>query len=186
VRGCSIGKFIPRTDGQTIVAAIDAIANRGPKFFRDRSLMFNCQIGNAAPGIELVRRCKGLGRTSGLAGGAAATMVWLRRINIKLKRGVNRAEKQPTAMLAADQIAVLALPAQACLTRQRLFHHRRCVNEHLQFRGGLIDNPARQGLESLFDNVMIILALGINRNTPAVWMRGKRKGVCLRGVAHPQ
>jgi hypothetical protein len=32
-------------------------------------------------------------------------------------------------MHAADQIGVLALPAEACRRRQRLFHHRRRIDE---------------------------------------------------------
>ena len=45
-------------------------------------------------------------------------------------RGEDRAEKQPRAEFARDQIGVLALPAQSRRLRQRLFHHGGGIDEH--------------------------------------------------------
>ncbi len=45
--------------------------------------------------------------------------------------GEDRAEKQPGAEFARDEVGVLALPAQSGRLRQRLFHHRGGVDEHL-------------------------------------------------------
>ena len=51
-------ELVPRADRQAIVAAIDAVADRLAEFVRDRALVLDREIGNAAPRIELVRRGK--------------------------------------------------------------------------------------------------------------------------------
>ena len=49
-----MGKPVPGTDELAIVTTIDAIADHGTKLFRDRSLQFNCQVGNAASCIHFI------------------------------------------------------------------------------------------------------------------------------------
>ena len=51
-------------------------------------------------------------------------------------RGEDRAEKQPRAEFARDEIGVLALPAQSRRLRQRLFHHGGGIDEHLDLVAG--------------------------------------------------
>ena len=58
-------------------------------------------------------------------------MIALRLVDHKIGGGEHRAEKQPGAMRAADEIGVLALPAEPGRCRQRLFHHRRGIDEDL-------------------------------------------------------
>src|SRR4051812_12798794 len=55
-------EFVPWADRKTIVTSIDAVTDRLAKFVRDRSLVHDGEIGNAAARIELVRRRKGGGR----------------------------------------------------------------------------------------------------------------------------
>ena len=62
----------------------------------------------------------------------------------QIERGENRAEEQPRAVLARDQIGVLALPAEAGRFGQRLFHHRRGVDEHFDVAAGVVDQPASE------------------------------------------
>ena len=50
-----VGEAVPRADRQAIVAAIDAVADRRPELVRDRPLMLDRQIGDAAPRIDPVR-----------------------------------------------------------------------------------------------------------------------------------
>src|ERR1700730_9833058 len=88
-------ELIPRADGEAIVAAIDAVADRLTEFVRDRTLVFDGEIGNAAPGIELVGCWKRRGRADIEAGLARAAMVGLGVIARKVRRGEDRAEKQP-------------------------------------------------------------------------------------------
>jgi hypothetical protein len=47
-------KFVPRTDRETVVAAIDAVADGGAEVARDMSLVLDREIGNAAARIELI------------------------------------------------------------------------------------------------------------------------------------
>ena len=49
-------ELVPRADREAIVAAIDAVADRFAKLVRDRALVLDGEIGNAAPRIELVGR----------------------------------------------------------------------------------------------------------------------------------
>src|ERR1700722_8746437 len=45
------GKAIPRTDFQAIVTAINSISYRSSEFKRDRTLVFNRQVGDTPAGI---------------------------------------------------------------------------------------------------------------------------------------
>src|SRR5207249_3442066 len=127
----AVGKAIPGADRQAIVAAIDAIADRLAKLVRDRPFVLYGKIGDAAPGIELEGRGEGIGRADRLAGIAAAAVLGMRRIRLQLQRREDGAEEQPAAVLAADEIGMLALPADPRRFGERLFHHRRSVDEHL-------------------------------------------------------
>jgi hypothetical protein len=63
-------EFVPGADREAIVAAIDAVANGLAEFVRDRALVFDGEIGNAASRIELVGRRKRRGRADVEAGPA--------------------------------------------------------------------------------------------------------------------
>ena len=58
-------------------------------------------------------------------------MVRLRRVGRELRRREDRAEEEPRAEFAADEVGVLALPAEPGRLGERLLHHRRGVDEHL-------------------------------------------------------
>ena len=79
--------------------------------------------------------------------------------------------------LAADQIGVLALPADARRLGQRLFHHRRGIDEHLQLAAGLRDQPSRERFQRLLDRLVIIAALGIDRDPPDLAVPGERQRI---------
>ena len=64
-------ELVPRADRQAIVAAIDAVADQRPQRARDRALVLDGEVGDAAPRIELVGRGKGRGRADVEAGLAA-------------------------------------------------------------------------------------------------------------------
>ena len=88
-------KLVPRAGSKAVVAAIDAIADGGAKFFRDRAMMLDGEIGNAAPGIELVGLRESLRRAGVEAGAAGAAMVAFGRIGGQVERDKDRAQKQP-------------------------------------------------------------------------------------------
>src|SRR5690606_16627301 len=106
------GELVPRADRQAVVAAIDAVAYRAAELVWDRPLVLNGQIGDAAAGIEPVRGGKGVGRACIQAGATGAAMVFLATVRFQFGSGEDRTQKQPGAMAAADQIGMLALPAQ--------------------------------------------------------------------------
>ena len=76
----ALGELVPRADGEAVVAAIDAIADRGAELVRDRPLVLDGEIGDAAPRIEPVGRGKRVGRADVEAGAARAAMVLLGRV----------------------------------------------------------------------------------------------------------
>ena len=108
------------------------------------------------------------------------------RIGLELEAGQDHAEEQPAAMVAADEIGVLALPADPRRLGERLFHHRRGVDEHLQLRWRGIDDEPGERLQRLLDRLVIIAALGIGRDPSELGMLGKRKRIGRRRIAHSQ
>ena len=94
-------KFVPRADRQAIVAAIDAVSDRFAEFTRDRALVLDGQIGNAAPRIDSVRCEECMGRANVETTRAAAAIVAFGFIGIEFQRGEDRSEKQPRAKFAA-------------------------------------------------------------------------------------
>src|SRR6202035_3421081 len=90
-----LGELVPRTHRKAIVAAIDTVAYRFAEFVRDRPLVLDGQIGNAAPVIELVGRRERRGRTDIEAGLARTAMIGLGVITRQLQRGEDCAEEQP-------------------------------------------------------------------------------------------
>ena len=115
----SLREFVPGTDRQTVVAAVDAIADGAAEFLGDVVLVLDREIGNSEPRIDLVRRGKGIRRTDIQAVGTGAAAVRLRLVRLQLQRREDRAEKKPGAEFARDQIGMLALPAEAGGMRQR-------------------------------------------------------------------
>src|SRR5262249_37596612 len=149
-------ELVPGTNGKAIVAAIDAVAHCCAQFACNGPFMLDCQIRNAAPGIEPIggREC---GRRANVeASAAAAANILLRRIGRQFQRGENCAEKEPGAELARYQIGVLALPPQSCGGSEGLFHERCRVDEYLYVAARVRKQPARQALEPRLDNVVIV------------------------------
>ena len=68
------GEFVPGADELTVVAAIDAVADQRPQFQRDRAVVFDGEIRDAAARIQPVWRHDGAGR-AGVDAGAAGTAV---------------------------------------------------------------------------------------------------------------
>ena len=108
--GC---KAVPWAHREAIVAAIDAIAHRHAEFARNVSLVLDGEIGNAAPRIDFVRCGEGLRRADVEAAAAGTAMIRFGLVGLDLERGEDRAEEQPGAEFARDEIGVLALPAKA-------------------------------------------------------------------------
>ena len=100
--------------------------------------------------------------------------------------GEDAAEEQPRAELPADQIGVLALPAEPGGLGERLFHDRRGVDEHFDVAAAPGGDLAGQFLELALDDVVIVAVLRIDgdRGAALVGKRGER--VRLRPVIHAE
>ncbi len=130
-------ELVPRADRQAIVAAIDAVADLLAELARDRALVLDGEIRNAAPRIEPVGRRERFGRADVETRAARAAMIGLRRIERQFQRREQRAQKQPRAELARHHVGVLALPAEPGGFGERLLHHRRGVDEDFELAAGL-------------------------------------------------
>ena len=124
--------------------------------------MLDREVGNAAPRIEPERRREGIGRAGGEAGAAGAAARGVRHVGRELERGVERAEEEPASVRAADEIGVLALPAETGGFGERLFHDRGGIDEHLELAAGKLDQPPGERLQRLLDEVMIVRALRVD------------------------
>ncbi len=177
-------KLVPWTDGQTIVAAIDAIAHRAAELVRDMPLMLDGEIGDAARRIELIGLREGIGRADILTGPAGTAAVLMRRIGLQRLRGEYGAEKKPRAKLARNEIGVFALPAKPCGLGEGLFHHRRGVDENLHLHGRLFRQPARNPLEPFLDEVVIVAVLRIDGEDGPVAFFQSGQRIFRRTVIH--
>ena len=124
-------EFVPGADRETVVAAIDAVADQRPQCGRDRPLVLDRQIRDAAPCIEPIRGRERGGRAGVETAPAGAAMIALGRVGRQRHAEKNLPEKHPGAETAGHEIGMLALPADSGLLRQRLFHDRRGIDKHL-------------------------------------------------------
>ncbi len=77
---------------------------------------------------------------------------------------------------------MLALPAQSRRLRQRFFHHCGGVDEYLDLGARCGDQPSRQRLQPLLDQVVIIIALRVDRNRTAGALLEYRQRILIRPV----
>ena len=153
--------------------------------------MLDREVGDAAPRIEPIGRREGVGRAGALAGVAAAAARVRWRIGGQRQGGHQRAQQQPGAIAAADEIGVLALPAEPRGLRQRLLHDGRGIDEHLERGrrlpgGSLRDQPAGERFQRLLDDIMIILPLRIGGEPADGGCIGQRARIARRGIAHAE
>jgi hypothetical protein len=178
----ALRKLVPRTDRETIVATIDAIAHGGAKFARDVALVLDGEIGNAAPRIEHIRRGERARGTDIHAAPAGAAMIGRRRVRRQRKRREQRAQKEPGTEVARDEIGVLALPAETCGFGQRLFHDGCGVDEDLDLTSRLAHEPACERLELLFHHLVIVAAAGVDRDDAQLPLVEQSHGIVIGSV----
>src|SRR3546814_14509032 len=138
--------------------------------------MLDGEVGDAAPRVDPEGGGEGVGGAGRKAGGATPAMHLVRRGRCEVERRVDRAQEEPTAMLAADEVGVLALPAQSRRLGQRLLHHRRRVDEHLEVAVTLGDDAAGARLQRLLYGVVIVPAPCVDRDAAAFRQVGRASG----------
>ena len=62
---------------------------------------------------------------------------------------------------------MFALPAQAGRLRQRFLHYRRGVDKNFDVAADLVDEPASEMLQPRLDHLVVIIALGVDRDGAA-------------------
>ena len=126
------------------------------------ALMFDREVGDAAPRIQLIGRGKGFGGADIETRPAASARIFRRIVGRQIEGGEYLRQKKPRAEIARYQIAVLALPAEAGARRQRFLHHRRGIDEQLDLNAMVARDIAGELLQALFQHLVIILALRID------------------------
>ena len=109
-------------------------------------------------------------------------MIARRRVGRQIERGEDGAEEQPGAELERNQIGVLALPAQPRRFGERLLHDGGGIDEHLDVAAGLFDQPAAEIFQPRLDHLVIIVALGIDRDGAARALLQDRERIAARAV----
>src|SRR5262249_4118939 len=87
-------ELIPRAHELTVIAADDAVADGSSQRDRDRTVMLDGEVGDAAPRIELVRRDDGARRAGRDARLARAAVRARRRIERECEISEDLAEKE--------------------------------------------------------------------------------------------
>ncbi|OIQ63630.1 hypothetical protein GALL_548300 [mine drainage metagenome] len=77
---------------------------------------------------------------------------------------------------------MFALPAQPRRLRQRFFHYRRGIDEHLDLTAASLDQPAPQPLEPLFHQIVVIAPLRIGADRRPIRRIQRRQRVALGRV----
>ena len=148
--------------------------------------MFDREIRNAPSRIETIWRRESRGRTNVEASATTAAAIRLGRIVRQVEGGENGPEKQPGSESARNQICMFALPPQAALSGERLFHNRSRIDEYLNLAAGVGDQPASQFFQARLDDIVIVISLGIDldRSAGAHLQDGKR--IIVWSVIHSE
>ena len=160
-----LGVLVPRAHQLAVVAAVDAVAEQRPQRFGDRAVVFDGQVGDAAPRIQLVGRDDGLRRTHIDAGAAAAAMGRGRRRGRQRQVDEDLAQEEHRAAVALQRQRVLAAPADAAARGQFHLQHRRRIGEHARAqRADLFGQAVGQRLQPLAQHLVVVAAARIDRH----------------------
>jgi hypothetical protein len=177
-----LGELVPGAYGEAIVTTVNSIAEERAQLAINRAFVLDRQIRDAAPRIQPVRSGESRGRADVQAAAAAAAVIDLGLIGEQIGRRQNRTEKQPRAMVTRYQVRMLPLPSQARQHSQRLFHQRRCIDEHLYVRAAGSLERASDALELGFQHIVIVAALRIDRDDAAIFHRQRLERIAVRRV----
>ena len=83
-------------------------------------------------------------------------MIRLRLIRFQFRGGQHHTQEKPRPQFAADQIGVLALPAEPGLFGQRLFHQRRGIDKDFHLSAGLGHELPGELFQPLLQRVVIV------------------------------
>ncbi len=107
-------KFIPRANQLTIITAIYSVAHEGSERDVNGARMFNGEVGDAPPCIQLIRRHNGPRWTDVYARGARSAVFLggrIRREFMQIKIDKYFTQEEHGACIAIEQQGVLASPS---------------------------------------------------------------------------
>jgi hypothetical protein len=156
------------------------------EFQRNRPLVLDGKVRDAAARIEAVGNRESMSRAGIEARPAGAATIDVAFVRLQFGRGEDRAEEQPRTVRAADQVGVLALPAEPGRLGQRLFHHRSRIDEHLHVAAGARNDLAGDFLEPALHDVVIVSVARIDGDGGAVAQGKDAARIVVRPVVHRQ
>ncbi len=115
---------VPGADKLAVVAAVDAVAHQGPELFRDRAIVLDGEIGDAAAAIHHIGCDNGAGRADVDAGDALAALLLRYRL-VERQRQVEQQlaekKKEPADSLSSSEcLPTQPRPALAASGRSRM------------------------------------------------------------------
>ncbi len=179
-------ELVPGADRKAVVAAIDAVAQGFAIAVGDGPLVLDGQVRDAGPRIELEGRGEGIGRADVQARLAGAAVRLAGGVGRQLQVGQHRAQEQPRAVLAGDEVGVLSLPAETGGLGQGFLHQGSGVHEHLHLAAQPGRHPAGKLLQPSLDQLVIVVALGVDRDRAAILAREDLQRVLVGTIAHTQ
>ena len=164
----SCGELVPGADRQAVVAAVDAVAERGAVALRDRPGVLDGQVREAGARIELIGRREGVRRADVEAGAARAAVVLARPRRARAPAWSARRPGRARSRTRARP-GWCACPASRCPAASA---------SGFSIRGAVSTNtftspPSRawiqlgQPLQPPLDQVVIVVALGVDRDRGA-------------------
>ena len=113
---------IPRADIEAFVTTEETISDERAELFRNRSRMFDGQVGQTTPCVQNVGLGKSLSGAGIDAAGACSAVVlaWGRGGDDEV--GEDRTEHEPGPVLGMDEKGVFPLPTETGHGGERLFH----------------------------------------------------------------
>src|SRR5258708_8187366 len=99
---------VPRTDVLADVATKDVVSHLVSEFQRNLTTLFNCQVSDAAAGVQLARGDNGVRGTSVNSSGATSATVRYRDSWREIERSKYDSPKKKRAQLARDHARIFS------------------------------------------------------------------------------
>lgn len=128
---CMVCAQVEWADVEAIVASKDVMAHPGRQFIRNlfpSSTKFDCQIGDAAVGVDDVGLDDGAGWTGLNTEGAASAKICARLVRRQVQCRENFSQQQPRTPFGRHEVGVFPDPAETRLLGPGFFHNRSCVD----------------------------------------------------------
>ena len=189
VGGGGFGKAVPRADRQAIVAAIDAVAHR----------LAELGAGSAPDARSSGRKCSAAHRSGGrrrtpASGRRRGSACSFRNAGRRSAAASGSSSRLVRMIPRNSQLPCSRLTRLVCLPCQPIpaaalsgFSITGAVSTNtLSSDGASVDDEPRQRLQRLLDRLVIVAALGIDRDPAEFRIFGERQRVGRRRIAHPQ